>query len=129
MFSFLVLSWALTLGYVPTQSNIAGDQYTRIEQGKIATVSTIDFGVTAWNRLKIYSQIETFQYLNPTYTGFNPYRTDYIFGIDYYISKNITLGIIHECDHPVVSYYDMKADYQFLSSETKIFARIGSERK
>jgi hypothetical protein len=129
MFNFLVLSWALTLGYVPEQANFVDTNHVAIDQSRLATVATVDFGVTAWGVLHVYSEIETFQYLCKDLQGFNPYRANYTFGTDFYINKNLTLGLVHECDHPIVSGTNMTTEYKYASNETKIFIRIGSEKQ
>jgi hypothetical protein len=127
MFNFLVFSWALTFGLVPYQIDFVENKISEIDANRIATFAAIDFGVVAFDRLHVYTEIETFQYPNDTLTGFNPYRADYIFGIDFYINKNISVGMNHECDHPIISRSDFKPEYNYLSAETKLFVRIGSE--
>ena len=128
MLSVFVLSWALTLGVVPVQSDLVGGSLAVQDDSRIATIATLSFGITAWERLHIYTDLETYQYYNTGGLCFSPYRADYIFGAEFYINKYVTIGLSHECDHPVVSFTDMKADYKYLSNETKVFVRIGNER-
>lgn len=128
MLSMFVLSWALTIGIVPEQTEIVDYKKAELNRSRVATVATLSLGVTAWERIYMYTNLETYQYKSNAGFYFIPYRTDYIFGMDFYVNKNITIGLEHECDHPVVSYTNMKADYKYMSSETKLFIRIGSER-
>jgi hypothetical protein len=83
----------------------------------------------AFDRIYIHTDVETYQYISAKGYTFNPYRADYTFGADFYITKNIMLGIEHECDHPVVSKTNMAIDYKYVGAETKIFVRIGSKLK
>lgn len=132
MFQFLVFSWALTLGLVPQQQDLVDTTLVQIDSNKIATVATLELGVTAWDRLHVFTEVETFQYANEGSLAFSPYRADYTFGADFYISKMMLLGLVHECDHAVVNSVNLSskeyiASYRYLKNETKIFVKIGND--
>lgn len=129
MFNFLVLSWALSLGIVPQQDDQVRDREAIIEKSQIATIAGVKFGVTAWDRLHVYSEVNTFQYLNAGKGGFNPYRADYIFGADFYFNDFVSVSFVHECDHPIISGTSYISRYPYLADETKLFLTIGNERK
>lgn len=131
MFNFIVFSWALTLGFVPQQQNCVNKSYIEIDRSRTATVSSLEFGATVYEKLHIYTEIETFQYVQKGTFGFNPYRADYVFGADFFLTDHVAIGLTHECDHPVSSSVNLRTgeymtDYKYMSTETKIFVRIGS---
>jgi len=133
MFQFLVFSWALTMGFVPQQQDCVNSSMVQIDSTKIATVTSLDIGVIAWDRLEIYTKVETFQYLCQDSIGFAPYRADYTFGINYSPSKVVTFGLMHECDHAIVSTInlsnnDYMTDYKYARGETQMFVKIGTRQ-
>lgn len=133
MFNFIVFSWALTVGFVPQQQNIVNASMVQIDKSRIATESSLEFGAILYEKMHIYTEIETFQYLSQETIGFNPYRSDYTFGADFFLTDHVTLGLSHECDHAVTSGINLSkneylTEYKYGSTETKIFVRIGSEK-
>lgn len=133
MFNFFVLSWALTLGVVPQQQEYVGNSTVEIDSRKIATVAAIDLGVTIYDRFHAYTEMRSFQYVADTGGGFNPYRINYIAGADIYLTKQLTIGVQHECDHPVVSTINTTTnayltDYKYGKAETTVFVKIGNIR-
>ena len=131
MLSFLVLSWALSFGYVPDQVDSLQGLIVMADQNRFASFVTVEGGVTAWDRIHIYGSVETYQYLVSDSISFAPYRADYIAGADVYITDWLSAGIVHECDHPVMSVVKMpsikyESEYNYLKTETKIFIKIGS---
>ncbi len=132
MFNFLVFSWALTLGFVPQQQDLVDATLVQIDSSRVATVAALEIGATAWNRLHVYTEVETFQYTNDGSLSFSPYRADYTFGADFYISKMMLLGLTHECDHSVINTVNLTSkeyisSYRYAKNETKIFVKIGNE--
>jgi hypothetical protein len=131
MFQFLVFSWALILGFVPQQQDCVNSSLVQIDTSKIATVTELDFGVTAWDRIHVYTEVETFQYVNSESLQFFPYRADYVFGVDLHATKIVTFGVVHECDHAIVSQVNLASSdyitaYKYLKNETRVFIKIGN---
>lgn len=129
MMEILVLSWAISFGVIPEQTEMVKAQRIDIDAERISTFATLSFGVTAWDRIKVYTDLETYQYLASDYKGFNPYRADYVFGADLYLTDYVSIGVVHECDHPVISSTQFCPKYAYLSAETKLFMTIGNKRK
>jgi hypothetical protein len=134
MLKFIVFSWALSLGFVTMQSDVVGDNIAEIDGSKYATFTSIDLSGTVLDRVRFYTTIETYQYANKNEVYFYPYRANYISGVDVYLSDMVSIGAIHECDHPVESKYnlatgEMSSWYNYVSQETRIFIKIGSDVK
>lgn len=131
--SFLVLSWALTFGWIPS-GNVALEK-TEPKTSAIvldqsgALTQTIELGLTAWDTVTIWTSIETFDRIR-SIKEYAPYRSDYSIGIK--ASKAIgwatfEAGFTHECIHPVLTSGDTGARMYGGSDEVyvKVGGRIG----
>jgi len=106
----LVMSWFLTLGYVPEMNN--GTELN------IKDTTTAQIGLsfeTQDARFKVYTDIQSFQSVkNPT--SFSPFRIDFSIGAQFNINDPLDtmalhLNIDHECAHPVSSHNKLEYNY------------------
>lgn len=130
MFSFIALSWALTFGVVPVQTDWVGTETAAIHD--ISSFATLEVSALAWDRFRVFGSVETYQYLNSGKISFSPYRADYVFGAELIVTDNVLIGVEHECDHPVSSRVNLcsgvySSDYNYASTETKIYVKITSQ--
>lgn len=116
MMSMLVLSWALSFGYVPMQSNQVNTECLKYSN---TTMAKIDFSLRLDDRLDIYTSLENFQKADAL-PYFSPYRINYSIGAKLDITSFLSATIEHECDHKVVS--EFTPTQQVLGmNETKLF--------
>jgi len=118
MLSFLVLSWSLSFGYVPTMLDAVGVKTAEIDKQEINTYAAIGLSLTAWDRLTLSTSINNYQTYNPDSKLFNPFRVDYKAGIEFRILDGMTLEINHECDHTVLSSFTKPIYYPYGKSQT-----------
>jgi hypothetical protein len=127
---WLVLSWALTCGYLPSSQSAV------VFPGTHANVYSIDYRDTfstkfevsaeALNHLRIWGSAETRENIsaNIGLGFFSPYQAYYIGGISLY-AKGIEIGISHECDHGISS--DVLASPWLGGGSTEIFVKISGK--
>jgi len=125
MVSWLVLSWALSFGYVPEQFNAVDYSYQEVGMESMSTVMKIGLDANLFNRVTIFTDVENFQtpIKKSVAPAFDPYRIDYTIGARLRISDSVSITAVHECDHPVSSTMNVKTG-QYYMAETKIFAEI-----
>lgn len=105
--SFLVLSWALTLGFIPSETTLIGTGTVPVAFcGKTnALKQTIEIGVTAFDLVTIWTNIETYDtMISPI--QYSPFRSDYNIGLNVghsFDGLRLDAGVNHECIHPVYS--------------------------
>lgn len=95
--NWLILSCALTIGYLPTNATAINNY--RVEASECFE-QTVYVNATAFDHISLWGSIETYDF-NFTGLQFFPFRSDYSVGFELY-DKNIAIGIMHECDHPVI---------------------------
>lgn len=118
----IIFSWFLTFGFVPEMIDTVHGASSEISNDQIATMAKI--GVSAeLKKLNLYSSVQTYQYIDSHGTGFLPYRADYCIGLSYTVSM-VTFSVLHECDHPVLSYTNSRVEYPYISSKTFISVTI-----
>lgn len=129
--SWLVLSWALTLGIVPQQVDVVAQGQMEcadaIRTDMLTTVAELRVEARALDHIRLWGAMENYQYFSGfpeagsggTF-GFLPFRADYTAGLAIFAGP-IELGIRHECDHPVVAGV-IRGNY--LSMETQIYLTI-----
>jgi len=120
---WLLVSWFLSFGYVPSQTDTIGIAVSKLDTSRIATVAEIGLSFNAFDRLSVYGSIENFQYIAPS-GMFYPFRADYKAGIELEVTKNFSILAEHTCDHPVSFTNEPYSKARYLSSETKITVRI-----
>jgi len=123
--SWLILSWALTIGYKPVYAQRIADQSNAFLIYNNSLESTLSLQADMFNHFKVYTSIETYE-LYYSDLSFLPYRADYRIGIALY-AKNIELGIYHECDHPVLYSADQVLGYGM--NDTEVYIRIHGETR
>lgn len=126
MFSAIVFSWFLNLGWVPLQDNVIGNQNTSIEKNRTATVAEVGIETTIDRMFVIGGSVENFQYFN-TSVSYLPYRADYKVHFRIKLNEYVSINAEHECDHPVEYVIGDKKQTSYMSTETKIFLRIQGE--
>jgi hypothetical protein len=132
MFGFIAISWALSFGLVPLQTDNVQKSSVVIE--KCATFAELEVSAIAWDCLRVFGSVETYQFFQGENFTFSPYRADYIFGAEFIFNENIRIGVDHECDHPVASgaYLNTgiyESSYNYLSGETRVYIKIGATVK
>ena len=127
--SWLVLSYLLSFGFTPTQIEIIQTPYTYvgtiIENNYTNTVLRLGIGLEIFSFIKIKTEIDNYQTFNELNSGFlptfSPYRINYIFNAELFYDI-FSIGILHECDHPVESGHNFY--YKYLSTNTEIYFKI-----
>jgi hypothetical protein len=128
MFNALVISWFLTLGYVPQMNVNLGNQYQVLNSEQIATVAEI--GVKAdYHMFSVYGSMENYQYKQKDNFGFSPFRIDYTFGCSLAINSHVKLIFEHECDHSVNSLANNKSDSSYGSAYTVVKVEFSGSTK
>jgi hypothetical protein len=120
--SWLVLGWFLTFGLVPDQAEALGASYQALLPDQVATVAEIGLNATAWGLVNVYGSIENYQYKGPG-LSFCPFRADYKIGASI-SAHGLTIGIDHECDHPVIWSWEEGEMNTFGYGETRIYIKI-----
>jgi hypothetical protein len=128
----LVISWFLTLGYVPTMNESVEDSVIRLDDSRIATVAQIGIAVSTEDELfSIHTNLENFQYVpdgsNKLY--FSPFRIDYSIGLEVKPNDNIRFNVDHECDHPVTTSMSGRAEYRYNSAKTSISVTVSGKSR
>lgn len=130
--SWLVLSWALTLGIVPQQLDVVAQGNAQcvdaIRTDMVATVAELSISAEFFGHARLWGAMENYQYFPglDSGLGFFPYRADYTAGLAIFAGP-IELGIKHECDHPVIAGSVLHGNY--LSVETQIYLKISGTTK
>lgn len=126
--SFLVLSWALTFGYIPSSSVIVYDNAIphRVEQSG-SFMQTVALGLTAWDTVTIWTNIETYDRMITT-TSYAPFRSDYNIGLNVghdVAGFRLDAGVCHECVHPVLS--SAVPQKYILGVDTNVYIKISGK--
>jgi hypothetical protein len=101
MSDFLVMTWLLSLGFMPASSLETKSSLIQASDCLIQTFG-VDFFLA--EHIKVYSSVE----LQETKSGgiyFDPFRGDFLIGGELY-HKNLSIGISHECNHDIVTNLD-----------------------
>jgi hypothetical protein len=98
MTNLIVMTWMLSLGFVPNSSLQTGDK--SIEASN-CLVQTLGLGFYLADCIYLYSTVEI-QETKTQSIYFDPFRGDYLIGGLVYF-KNFSLGVSHECNHDIVT--------------------------
>ena len=115
---WIILSAALTLGWIPNQSSFGG--IDRATQNVF--FQTIEARATLFKLVYLSGAVETRdEYAGGTSFGFMPFQSTYTFsaGVEY---KNFKLDLTHFCIHPALSQDRVKNS--LLTDETRISLTI-----
>jgi len=100
---FLLTSWFLCIGFIPLSSIEADAGYSRGSpfnfNHSFAQTAGIDFNVSGYFR--VWTEIEIRETKSKS-IYFDPYRGAFRVGAEF-LYKNFSLGILHECDHDIVT--------------------------
>jgi hypothetical protein len=102
---WLVLSWALTVGWLPLDATGIVNPAVKNGITGVANYDAIstkfELQADAFNHFKVFGSIETRETFDtsPSAAGmFSPYESYFIAGAAFY-AKGIEFRISHECDH------------------------------
>jgi hypothetical protein len=121
----LVLSYFVSFGYVPDLDHAVGYQTATLDDSYVATSMELGASLTFLNCLTISGSAKTFQYFLPDMFRNAPFEAYYILEISYRW-RFLTIGVKHECDHPVV-YTLWSADYKYVKNYTEVYIKIDGE--
>ena len=111
---WLLLSFSLFFSYMPQNEQMVNSQFFN----QPCFVQTIDISGLVAEHLNVYGSVRTYDFHNKD-LSFLPFRADYSIGAEL-LWRGFSLGIKHECDHPVV--YDMGAQQLgYGGNETEIY--------
>jgi hypothetical protein len=117
--SWLVLSWFLTLGLVPQNDQMLVQSHDAIYTANPCFEQTAGLSLTALDHARAFFAIKTYEVKSNSLL-FAPFRSDYSIGAEVF-SRNIILGIKHECDHPVVSNPGSFASNGYYLGTTEVY--------
>lgn len=117
--NWLVLSCFLTLGFLPCQRLELGNNYLS-KDGCLE--QTVGLQVVAWKHARLWTEIETYDFKNDEGISFSPFRSDYRIGFELF-DDNFTIGMKHECDHPVLCDTD-KDGSKYYMGQTEAYLRF-----
>jgi hypothetical protein len=107
---WLILSWALTVGWLPVSGVGIVNPLTQdmVGVGTLNAFSTkFELNAYVLNHIRIYGSTETRETINCLSVAglFKPYEDYFVAGVSVY-AKNIEVGLMHECDHGVEGSID-----------------------
>ncbi len=126
----LVLAWSLTASYLPeygTQAlnSLKSMSLAGVEDRKGSYTFEVAGEARIWDHLRLYGSIKTLASSKPgNPAAFQPWQSNYRVGAEVY-SGGLALGVGHECDHPVIS--DFQVYGVFGHTETRLYIRISGE--
>lgn len=124
--SWLIISWFLTVGFMPQNTEVFSVGETTIyTDHPNAMYQTIGLEALAFDHLRIWSDIRTYEHTTNGYQYY-PFRSDYQIGLDL-LAGPVTIGVKHECDHPVI--WNQAQDLGYLNMQTEVFVRIKGSTK
>jgi hypothetical protein len=127
---WLVLSWALTCGWLPNSETAIIYPGTHAEVHGIwnyNTVSTkVELNAELFNHLKIWSSVKTREGFNSDISMglFSPYEAYFIGGVAIH-SFGFEIGISHECDHGIE--YDVGPNPWISNGQTEVYVKISGK--
>ena len=127
----LVISWFLTLGYVPQMADFVEGKTAEIDGNRVATVAQIGLSASTDDELfTVYTDMKNFQYIpGSAGEGFSPFRIDYSIGFQIKPNENIRFNIDHECDHAVQTKTMTAGDYRYGSNLTTISVTLSGQTR
>jgi len=104
----------LTFGYANIKSIVIDKQDRSFNYYAELGISS------AYNKLTIFSTVETWAYPKSGTLNGAPYRIGYTIGADYKINNNLSLIVEHQCNHPVESSFDAWQSNQWIVQYTMV---------
>jgi hypothetical protein len=122
MGSWLVLAWALTVGYSPM--NYQGltpinDPLTGlVTESNGSFEQTIELSATVADHVRISADIITYDNIE-SLTVFAPFQSNYDIKAELY-APHVALGIKHTCIHPTLSFVGQQVLYGAMYTEVYV---------
>jgi hypothetical protein len=101
-FGVCLISWFLTLGYVPLMNDTVRTDRAGIDTAEFNTVAEIGLRADIW-RFSVHTSWASYQSNIAGTLYFAPFRADFRVGADFTVTRNILISFNHECDHAVYS--------------------------
>jgi hypothetical protein len=116
------------MGYLPQQQVFLQDSaHLAYLDTSGCLEQTIGLDFTAYDHIRLWTTLETYDTPSSDEPGFNPFRSDYSVGLEF-TSKNFVAGIKHNCDHPVIwNWGNQKLGYGEQATELYVTVK-GSTR-
>ena len=133
MSAVLILAWALTFGWLPEQDAIISNESSTMvwEQDGPKFMADMSVRATILGHAVVYGNVTTYM-AGGAKLSFAPYRADYVVGMELY-GGGFSVGIRHECDHPIGSLWSVADGAYFLGAygadTTLVYVRIGGTIK
>lgn len=126
MFEFVIVSWFLNFGVVPQMLDSVNNTIVSVNmENKIPTVAELGLSAKLWDKLTIAGSMENLQFYNlNTHNGFYPYRINYKIAMSYDFTKNISIIVSHECDHPVSYCTNGNLMYNYGKNDTRVYVHF-----
>lgn len=104
---WLVLSYLLSASFHPQNSVIVFNQSSfssHWAENPNSLSLTVGGTAEAFNLFRLTGNIQTYAYPTPNKAvSFQPFRSDYFVSASLFY-RGLEVGIMHECDHPTVSF-------------------------
>jgi hypothetical protein len=125
---WLVLSWALTIGYLPMQTDsiVNGAETVHLPAPENAIATTFELDAVAFDHLRAWGKMRSYESFAFDRLYMVPWRIDFSIGAEVFYGP-FALGVWHECDHGVDSSRYMKPWYS--RGTTEIYIAIRGEVK
>jgi len=103
--TWLTLAWALTVGFLPMQTDAIyrGSIVDKIVAPENALATTFEFEARAFDCFKAWTTMRSYEEFSYDRIYMVPWRIDFAIGAEVYYGP-FALGVWHECDHGVLSY-------------------------
>lgn len=118
---WLLLSLALSCGYMPQNTQMVNQRF--YEQPGFT--QTIEMSGLVAEHINVFGSVRTYD-IYKSGLSFAPFRADYTIGAEL-LWHGFSLGIRHECDHPVI--YTSNQLLGYASSETEIYVSFRGQWK
>lgn len=112
--NWLALGWYLTLSILPQQNVFVGSNY--LDHKEVVFSQEIGIDAELFDFVRIYTSINIFE--TTGVKTFAPFRSDYKIGVELYYER-MTLGVYHQCNHPVIS--DFLNLYRYGENRTEVY--------
>lgn len=123
--NWLVLSWALTVGYLPVQADYiySGGKVVEIQAPENTLSTMLEFQADAFDCFRAWTSMRSYQEFSYESIYMSPWRIDFKIGAELYYGP-FAFGVWHECDHGINKYMNyLGANYARDTTEIYIAIR------
>jgi hypothetical protein len=122
--NWLVLSWALTIGYLPLQNDMiyTGKTTAQIIAPENALATSMYFEAQAFDCFKAWTVMRSYEEFSYNKIYMVPWRIDFSVGAELFYGP-FAIGVWHECDHGVDSHANYLEPY-YARGTTEIYISI-----